>query len=188
MATYTFGGLAAGAYRVSASWEAHANRATDAPYTVKDGAAALGTVDVNQEQAPNDFNDAGSWWEDLGVFTISGSELIVELSDDADQYVIAAAVRIEPVMEVADGDTLALGTGASLSQELLVRNSGLDPLVLIEPISTAGDVSAGSFDTASLATGQTASVSISLTGSGGGSIAIANNLSLIHILRCRRAI
>jgi hypothetical protein len=175
VATSTFSGLTAGTYRVSATWEEHPNRATDAPFTVKDGVATLSTVDVNQELAPDDFSDAGSVWEDLGIFTITGTELIVELSDDADQYVIADGVRIERLMEVSDGDTVALGTAAALSQTFLVHNTGNDPLVLTEPITAAGDASPGSFGTTNLTTGQTTSVNVSLTGSSGGSIAIANN-------------
>ena len=40
------------------------------------------------------FSDVGSNWENLGTFTITGTELVVELTDYADQYVIADAIRI----------------------------------------------------------------------------------------------
>jgi hypothetical protein len=95
-ATWTFSGLVPGQYRVSATWTTHSNRATDAPFTIFDGAAPLGTVDVNQEAAPNDRTADGSAWEDLGgPYTLSGTSLIVQLTDDADEYVLADAVRIE---------------------------------------------------------------------------------------------
>src|SRR5262249_38248115 len=84
-------------YRVSATWLPHPNRATNAPYTVLDGTTALGTVPINQVLAPNDFSDAGGVWEDLGTFTISGATLVVRLSDAANGYVIADAIRIAAV-------------------------------------------------------------------------------------------
>lgn len=98
VATWTFTGLTPGNYRVAATWSTHANRATNAPYRILDGATgdALETVLINQELEPDDFTDQGSNWEELAVVTITGSVLIVELSDFANQYVIADAVRIEP--------------------------------------------------------------------------------------------
>jgi hypothetical protein len=95
VATWTFTTLPPGQYRVSATWTVHPNRATDAPYTVLDRSAALGTVLVNQEEAPNDFVDAGDRWEDLGVFTISSGTLTILLTDATNEYVIADAIRIE---------------------------------------------------------------------------------------------
>jgi len=51
---------------------------------------------VNQELAPDDFQEGGTWWEDLeGVYRITVSELTVYLLDDANDHVIADAVRIE---------------------------------------------------------------------------------------------
>ena len=59
-------GLTPGTYRVSATWFAFSNRATNAPFTVLDGTTPLATVAVNQQTAPNDFNDPGATWQDLG--------------------------------------------------------------------------------------------------------------------------
>jgi hypothetical protein len=94
VATWTFA-VSPGRYRVSATWNPHPNRATDSPFTVLDGAVALGTVRVNQEPAPDDFQAHGAWWEDLGTFSLSGSSLVVRLTDAANEYVIADAIRIE---------------------------------------------------------------------------------------------
>jgi hypothetical protein len=99
MAAWTFN-VTPGNYRVSVTWSPHSNRATNAPYMVLDGSSALATVRINQEQSPNDRTDAGVSWEDLGVFTITSNTLAVKLSDDANEYVIADGVRIEPVSEV----------------------------------------------------------------------------------------
>jgi trimeric autotransporter adhesin len=80
---------------VAATWSPHKNRATDAPYTVFSGSTPLTTVDVNQELAPNDFSDDGVNWEKLGTFTITSNTLRVQLSNAANEYVIADAIRIE---------------------------------------------------------------------------------------------
>ena len=69
----------------------------DAPFTVFDGSTLLETVDVNQELAPGDFMDAGASWKDLGTFTITADTLTVQLSNQANEYVIADAIRIERV-------------------------------------------------------------------------------------------
>ena len=53
--------------------------------------------------------DAGANWKDLGsAFTITGTTLVVKLSDDANEYVIADGVRIERVgsLLVADGGAI----------------------------------------------------------------------------------
>ena len=95
-ATWTFTGLAPGQYRVSATWVPYANRADNAPYTVLDGATPLATVLVNQQQAPAGLSDAGTSWQDLGgPYTVISGSLTVRLSDLADGYLIADAVRIE---------------------------------------------------------------------------------------------
>jgi hypothetical protein len=95
VARWTFA-VTPGRYRVSASWFAHANRASNAPYTIFNGSTVLATVRVSQKVAANDFSDAGVSWEDLGgPYDITGNTLVVELSDAANGYVIADAVRIE---------------------------------------------------------------------------------------------
>src|SRR5262249_38544490 len=54
-----------GRYRISATWPAAANRASNSPFTVLDGTTPLGTQALNQRQAPNDFSDNGANWEDI---------------------------------------------------------------------------------------------------------------------------
>jgi probable HAF family extracellular repeat protein len=97
VATWTFGGLTPGAYRVSATWTAALDRATNAPFTVLNDSTPLATISINQEQLPDDFAGDGVTWEDLGVFTIDGSTLVVRLTNQANQFVIADAIRIEPI-------------------------------------------------------------------------------------------
>jgi len=97
VATWEFTGLTPGNYRVSATWSIHPNRATNAPYTIREsvGGTAINVVSVNQELAPDDFSANASLWEDLTIVTITGSTLVVELSNDANGYVIADAIRVE---------------------------------------------------------------------------------------------
>jgi hypothetical protein len=80
---------AAGNYEVYAWWKAVPNRATDAPYTINyDGGST--TVDVNQE-----IN--GGQWNLLGTFSFAaGTSGTVVLSDDADEFVIADAIKLKP--------------------------------------------------------------------------------------------
>ena len=75
-------------YNVYAWWKASSNRATDAKYTIYyDGGSR--TVQVNQE-----IN--GSQWNYLGNFPFAaGTSGYIVLSDDANEYVIADAVRWE---------------------------------------------------------------------------------------------
>ncbi len=95
IATWTFAGLVPGAYRVSTTWFAHPNRATDAPYTIYDGATPLVTIDLNQELAPDDATAFLGDWEFLDAVLIHSGTLTVELTNDANEFVIADAVRIE---------------------------------------------------------------------------------------------
>jgi hypothetical protein len=96
-ATWTFT-VAPGLFRVSATWSVHANRATNAPYTLLDGTTSLATVNVNQQAAPNDRTDAGSVWEDLGAqYAVTGNTLTVRLTSGTSGYVIADGIRIERI-------------------------------------------------------------------------------------------
>ena len=108
-ASWTFT-VTPGQYDVAVTWLAWAGRATNAPYTVLSGSTALGTVLVNQQLAPSGFSDQGGTWQDLGSFTISGNQLVVRLSDNANGYVIADAIRINRLgnaatVQVQDGAT-----------------------------------------------------------------------------------
>jgi hypothetical protein len=151
VASWTFTGISAGAYRVSATWFPHPNRATNSPFTIRDGATPLATVRVNQELAPNDFTDSGAEWEILGgVYQIVGDTLVVQLSNDANEFVIADAIRIErlvaPVIEVFDElDNIADNTGVvdfgatfpgvPVTRTFTVRNAGVGGLTLTAPIT-----------------------------------------------------
>lgn len=148
VASWTFNVVPA-QYQVSATWVANnPNRATDSPYTIFSGSTALETVDINQELEPSDFAEEGVNWEILGTYSILDTTLKVELSDQANQYVIADGIRIEwidelpvgpeiEVNEVADGGTFDFGSvilGQPVSKVFTVKNTGTSDLTLNEPI------------------------------------------------------
>jgi hypothetical protein len=106
-----------GEYMVAATWSAHPNRATDAPYTVLDGSTVLDTIEVNQELVPTDFTEQSVKWETLGIFNITSGTLHVELSDKADEFVIADAIRVERVGDTVPGVRIMESAGSTEVRE-----------------------------------------------------------------------
>ena len=103
-ATWTFTNLSPGyRYQVSATWTADAGQADGARYSVvnvvnSDIQNTLGTVSVDQTLAPDDFDESGTLWENLGdPYLIRGTTLSVQLTGAASDIVIADAIRIERV-------------------------------------------------------------------------------------------
>lgn len=128
VATWSFAHLLPGEYRVSATWTAHLNRATNAPYTVLDGATSLMTIQVNQRSAPNQFTDAGVVWNDLGTtYQVHSDTLVVRLTDAANGRVNADAIRIERVGSLAGAASFGGNNGKAKSDTYA---TGLaDPIV-----------------------------------------------------------
>jgi hypothetical protein len=86
-----------GTYDVSVWYTDNANRADNAPYTVTDAGGST-LVRVNQQAN-------GGRWVSLGKYSFTaGSKAVVQLSDDANGYVVADAVRITAQGLVADND------------------------------------------------------------------------------------
>lgn len=84
--------LPAGTYRVSAAWTPNANRAGNAQYTILSGPAVLASRALDQRAAPTDG------WEPIATVSLAApGALAVQLSGRADGWVIADAVRFEPV-------------------------------------------------------------------------------------------
>lgn len=78
----------AGVHRVYAKWTSHSNRASNATYTLQTESGSV-AVEVDQRIS-------GGTWQLLGSYDL-GEAFKVELSDDADGYVIADAIKIEPL-------------------------------------------------------------------------------------------
>lgn len=97
-ATYSFAGLPAGRYKFATTWEPKKKRATNTPFTIKDGANLVVSIAVNQELTPSDFTDKGIGWKILAANQlISSGSATVSLSDNANQQVMASSVRVEYV-------------------------------------------------------------------------------------------
>jgi RHS repeat-associated protein len=94
-ATWTPNVAQAGQYEVYARWTQSANRATNATYTVTH-AAGSSAIPVNQQQG-------GGVWNLLGTFSLSqGGMHKVSLTDQANGFVIADAIRLVPVAVQAE--------------------------------------------------------------------------------------
>ena len=101
-----------GRYHIYARWSTHPNRATNSPYTVHH---QYGSTEIRVNQEIN-----GGRWNLLGTFEMTpGSSHRIELSDDADEYVIADAVMLVP-------DTTSRVVAADAIR--LVANTAEDPL------------------------------------------------------------
>ena len=201
-ATWSFTGLAPGQYRVWTTWVPFSNRVTNAPYTILDGSMALQTVTVNQQLTPSGLLDQGTSWQQLGGdYTITGSTLVVRLSDQADPggYLIADAVRIEqvggasmsrPIAQLLAGSTvIADGTGVMdfgrtdpgvpLSQTFTMRNTGTSDLTLGTISLPAGFSLLSGYGATTLAPGATTTFSVQLdtsaAGSYAGTVSLATN-------------
>ncbi len=96
IARWEFQELTPREYKIFATWLQQFWQADDAPYTVYDGTVAEGTVTVDMKVAPAGEPFEGVPWESLGIFSITSGTLRVELSADANGYVVADAIRIVP--------------------------------------------------------------------------------------------
>jgi len=107
--TWTFTGLPPGQYQVSATWAAFSIGATNAPFTIT-GDAALPPVRVNQVNPPAaHVVEGGIPFQNLTTVAITGSTITVKLTDDANNYVFADAVRIT----CYEGSTTGSSTGST---------------------------------------------------------------------------
>jgi ELWxxDGT repeat protein/autotransporter-associated beta strand protein len=90
-------GLAPGSYNVEIDWTAYSNRASNATYQVFDGSTLLATLQVNQQSAPAGGAVVGGvQFQSLGRFPIGSGTVKVVLSDNANGYVIADALLVQP--------------------------------------------------------------------------------------------
>lgn len=201
-ATYTFNGLTPGTtYQISTTWFPLSNRATNAPFTISGGAAPQ-TVVVNQRNAPVGYNSNGATWQDLlGSYTVTGTSLTIQLSNNANGYVIADAVRIHAissagpevqVVNTTDGDlhltnnsgSVNFGTtiqgGANISKVITITNTGSTQLILgSATLNAPAGFSIVGYTPTSLAPGASLPVTIELlsttAGNYSGSISFQTN-------------
>jgi hypothetical protein len=86
-------------HMLSASWTSHSNRATNATYRVR--YETQGGV-LEELQYTVDQTMGGGEWQQLGVFTPASNQLSVSLSNDANGYVIADALKLEAGSEFTE--------------------------------------------------------------------------------------
>ena len=118
IAQWEFTGLAAGAYRVSATWTANANNAGNSVFVVIADGETAKQARVNQQQTPRSFTNTGALWQDLTTsVTINDGTLTVLLGDDANGLVIADAIRIERIdaLQATGGEAAVAVSDAALT-------------------------------------------------------------------------
>jgi hypothetical protein len=111
-ARWTVTGIMPGVYEVLITWMPATNRATNAPYTLYDGADVEASFTVNQENEPVGAVIVNRPFESMGTFPIDGTSVMLELSDNANEYVMADAVRFVRAGDLPGAVALA-GSAAS---------------------------------------------------------------------------
>ena len=188
-----------GVYDIAVSWSQQPNRATDAPYSVYDDGTLLDSAQVNQELVPSDFSDLGVSWHRIGTYSVLGGEIVVTLGNDANEFVIADAVRVERIADLAegpdlqvqlDGQVLPDGVGvadfgttfldAAVARTFVLRNTGSAELTLGNATVTSGYVVTSQPDLATLAPGQSTTLEVEFlaqaAGANNGTLAVATNM------------
>jgi hypothetical protein len=103
-AEWDFSNLVPGTtYKIDANWTSASNRASDAVYQLMyvgdQGTFVTKEVEVNQQQN-------GGTWQELAEFVPGEGNLTVKVTNEANGYVIADAVRVRP--EVAGTKTVSV--------------------------------------------------------------------------------
>jgi len=197
VATWAFN-VGPGQYAVAATWSSFSNRASNSPFSILDGTSNLATVAVNQQLSPNDFNDSGASWENLGTYTVTGNILTIKLANNANGRLNADAIRVErlaatpasPEIQVLDGTTdLADGVavvnfgstapGTPISKTFTLKNVGTQNLTLGALTIPAGFTIASGFGAATLTPGSSTTFTVRLdaatVGSYSGQLSFVNN-------------
>ena len=119
-ATWTFSSLAIGTYRVSVTYRAETNRASNAAFSVAGTGATTMNTTINQRVPPNQFQDTNIYWIDLAsTFAISGGSITVTLDAfGSNGFVIADAVRVE-YLSAAYPELAAAGPAANPTSTVL---------------------------------------------------------------------
>ena len=106
LSSWTFA-VAPGFYEVHATWPSGPSHADDATYSLFDGKEGRlrSSLSVNQSSSPSGQFIDNAIWQKLGVLEVTGDTLEVILDDSTTGTVLADAVRIVPVGNLA-GDPI----------------------------------------------------------------------------------
>jgi hypothetical protein len=107
--TWHFTGLTPGRYRIAATWPYSSTYANNAPFSVSwpisTGQTLTDLIAVNQATTPGlvggDFTADGAGWRPLGTYDVYATSLDVQLTNAANKTVIADAVRVDRVGDLA---------------------------------------------------------------------------------------
>jgi hypothetical protein len=146
VATWSFGGVTPGWYRVAVTWIPGANRASDAQFQVFNGDSpalasptgdlgrlVAGAAQIDQRMSPASFADDGAPWQELAspgnpdqelYLWVTGHQLVVTLPGTGDQYVMAEAVRIERIVTVEADIRVLEGDGLNVTSGHWLTNLG----------------------------------------------------------------
>jgi hypothetical protein len=127
VATWTFTGLTTATYRVYATYNPHANRATAVPYQVRAtaGGANLITATLNQQQVPTALTIGVTRWAYIGEVSITAGQLVVRLSNAvATGIVVADAIRIARVIGTTSGGGGGSGGGTPPTTQTITLAAG----------------------------------------------------------------
>ncbi|NED93755.1 hypothetical protein G1H11_00310 [Phytoactinopolyspora alkaliphila] len=142
----------AGEYQVLAWYVSHPNRASNAPYTINHADGST-TVRVDQRGQARSLADADrpGVWVNLGTYRFeAGSSGSVELSNDADGFVVADGITLtrDPVPDTPDDVQAAAASSSSIDVTWTAREGATGYHVERRPAGTgawelAGETPAG---------------------------------------------
>ena len=188
-ATWTFSGLASGLYQVAADYVGASSNSASAPYTLIDGSASRGTVEVNQQVTPSDFSDAGVAWKTLASALVVNSGTLTVLLSNQNGQVSADAIRIEKVADIANpsavlavvsgsgaplgsGDSVGFGAtfaGEAIHKTFTVTNLGTSNLTLGNLTAPSGFSVLAGFGSLTLWPGQSTTFTLQMVADTAGS-------------------
>lgn len=94
-ASWSFSGLAAGEYRVWATWVGASGNTASARYSALEGGSSLASWTVSQRTSASGLAAEGVAWSSLGSVTLSGNQLVIRLANGGSGTLVADAIRVE---------------------------------------------------------------------------------------------
>lgn len=111
--TWNFTRLVPGVYKVFATWLPGNDLASNARFSLWDGAGHRASKMVNQRTAPDDVVVSRIGWEELATVLVAGSDLFVQLGGLANGELMADSVRIERLGTLPGGGQVFVTSGTT---------------------------------------------------------------------------
>ena|GEM_PF-3142526 len=171
--SWEFTNLLAGTYRISGNWVPASNLATNAPVTISGIVGGDVAMTVNQQLLSQDVLDDGVYWQDLGFFEVtSNGTVTVTISDDqADDYVLAEAFRLEKVDSLLSISEVSVNEDAGTATFTVTSNRAVGTAISVDYATANATAFAGSDYTATSGTlnfagnlaGETQTITVTLS-------------------------